>query len=123
MHANPCLKPVERHAPLRHIRHIPLHLESVERRSLRPRAEQQRQNARSCAHVADALAAPHRREIRQQHRIRAEAEAVLPLDDAQAVALQIVNALARLQCRLHVVSPFGAPESDIRRFAAARDAG
>ena len=123
MHANPRLKPVERHAPLRHIRHIPLHLESVERRSLRPRAEQQRQNARPRAHVADALAAPHRREIRQQHRVRAEAEAVLPLDDAQAVALQIVNALARLQCRLHVVSPFGAPESDIRRFAAARDAG
>ena len=35
---------------------------------------------------------------------RAEAEAALPLDDAQAAALQIVNAFAGLQFHVHSAS-------------------
>ena len=104
MHANSLFKAVERNAPPRHIRHIRLHLKRVERRPLCPCAEQQRQNARPRAHITDAFAPFRRREIRQQHRVRAKAEAVFALDDPQTAALQIVDAFTRLQFRAHSAS-------------------
>ena len=97
VNADAVFKAVEAHAPRRHIRHVRLDFKCVERRILRPGGQKQRQHARARAHVCNMLALFYACKIRQQHGVRAEAKTVRALDDAQAVSLQIVDALALAQ--------------------------
>ena len=101
VHADAVRQAVHRDAARGHIRHVRLDLQRVERRAARAGGDEQRQNARARAKVDDMLARPGRGKIRQQHGVRPKAERAGPLQDAQAVVLQVVDALTLARPFLH----------------------
>ena len=94
VHADARVQAIQRHGTPRAVRRRGVQLNRIEHSIRTGIRHQHRQNAAACSQIRYAFHAPVYGKIRQQHGIRAEAEAFFQLYQSKAVAHQIVDALA-----------------------------
>ena len=92
--AHAIFQTVQKHAAARHVRHVRLQFHRVHAERRLVRGHQRGDGPGAATQIHGARARPGRGKVRQQHRIRAEAEGVRALDEAVAAALQVIQPLA-----------------------------